>query len=114
MSKKQISDAVEILDHRYRETVPDWDDAVAEEDLKMRVGIAIIQLRKDASLTQKQLAERMAITQAMVSQLENADYEGSALDMLWRACKALHIGLDLICKEPNTQRNSCEVSLTSA
>jgi DNA-binding XRE family transcriptional regulator len=109
--KKRITDAVEILDRRYREQVPNWDDEVLEEELRVRVGIAIVKMRKAAGLTQEQLAERAGITQSMMSQLENADYEGSALDMLWRVCKALRMELDLSCGEPGSRKKTCKVAL---
>ena len=100
MSGKRITDAAEILDLRYRKQVSNWDEEVREEELRVRVGIAIIQMRKDAGLTQQQLAERVGVTQSMVSQLENGDYEGSALDMLWRVCKILRKELAFTCQEP--------------
>lgn len=112
--KKRTTDAVEILDRRYREQVPNWDDEVLEEELRVRVGVAIIKMRKEAGLTQQQLADSMGVTQSMVSQLENADYDGSALDMLWRACKAMHKELDFLCSDPGSRKRSCRVALNPA
>jgi DNA-binding XRE family transcriptional regulator len=112
--KKKTTDAVEILDRRYREQVPNWDDEVLEEELRVRVGLAIIKMRKEAGLTQHQLADSMGVTQSMVSQLENADYDGSALDMLWRVCKALHKELDFSCGNPGSRKRSCRVALIPA
>lgn len=113
MSKKKTTDAVEIMDKRYGGT-PEWDEMVQEENLKLRVGIAVYNLRKEAGLTQKQLADTVGITQAMVSQVENADYEGSALEMLWRICRALHKELDFSCREPGSSKESCQVALSPA
>ena len=112
MPKKKTTDAVEIMDRRYREQVPNWDEEVAEEEMRVRVGLAILTLRQKAGLAQQELAGRMKITQSMLSQLENGDYEGSALDMLWRACKALRIGLDFSCRAPGGRQKSCDVALT--
>ena len=108
--KTRVSDGVEILDRRYRDQVPNWDDEVLEEELRVRVGIAIIKMRKEAGLTQQQLADAMGVTQSMVSQLENADYEGSALDMLWRVCKALGKELDFSYGVPRSHRKSRKVA----
>jgi len=112
--KKRTTDAIEILDRRYREQVPNWDDEVLEEELRVRVGVAIVKMRQDAGLTQQQLADSMGVTQSMVSQLENADYEGSALDMLWRVCKALHKELDFTYGEPGARRRKRKVALIPA
>lgn len=111
MSKNKTSDALEIMDRRYREQIPNWDEEVAEEEMRVRVGLAILQLRQTAHLTQQEFAKTMGITQSMLSQLENGDYEGGSLDMLWRACKALHIGLDFSCRKPGRRRKSCGVAL---
>jgi DNA-binding XRE family transcriptional regulator len=99
MHGTKTTDAVEILHNRYADQIVDLDQEVLDEELKVRVGLAIIKMRKEATITQQQLAEMMGITQSMVSQLENADYDGSALDMLWRACKVLHKRLDFNCEE---------------
>jgi len=45
--------------------------------------------RKSAGLTQKQLAEAVGTTQQVISQLEDADYEGHSLSMLRRIAAAL-------------------------
>lgn len=113
MSNKKITDAVEIMDRRYRDQVANWDEEVAEEEMRVRVGITILRLRQAAGLTQQELAERMKITQSMLSQIENADYEGGALDMLWRVCKALHIELDFSCRERGSRKKTCHIALSS-
>lgn len=110
--RTKTTDAVEILDRRYCDQVPNWDDEVIEEELRARVGIAIVKMRKEAGLTQQQLAESMGVTQAMVSQLENADYDGSALDMLWRVCKALHKELDFSYGDPGSRKKTLRIAPT--
>ena len=57
---------------------------VAEEHLNVRVARMIHSARKEAGLTQKQLAELIGSTQSVISQLEDADYEGHSLSMLQR------------------------------
>jgi transcriptional regulator with XRE-family HTH domain len=111
MLKNKTSDAIEIMDRRYREQIPNWDEEVAEEEMRVRVGLAILQLRQTAHLTQQEFAKTMGITQSMLSQLENGDYEGGSLDMLWRACKALHIGLDFSCRSRGGEEEAVELRL---
>lgn len=113
MSKK-ITEATEVLDRRYKNQITNWDEEVAEEELRVKVGIAILKLRQKHNLTQQQLAERMNITQPMLSKLENADYDGSALDMLWRVCKALEVELDFSCREPGTEKDYCDIHIAPA
>jgi len=114
MSGKKTTDAIEILDRRYREQIQNWDEEVLEEELRVRVGVAIIKMRKEAGITQQQLADRMVITQSMVSQLENGDYEGSALDMLWRVCKVLRKELEFSFREPGSRRKRRGAAVISA
>ena len=45
--------------------------------------------RKAARLTQKQLSELVGTTQQVISQLEDADYQGHSLSMLRRIAAAL-------------------------
>ncbi len=49
----------------------------------------IRELREQAGLTQAQLAERVGTTQSVISRLENDDYEGHSLSMLYRIGRAL-------------------------
>jgi len=49
----------------------------------------IRELREQAELTQAQLAERVGTTQSVISRLENDDYEGHSLSMLYRIGRAL-------------------------
>ena len=49
----------------------------------------IRELREQAELTQAQLAKRVGTTQSVISRLENDDYEGHSLSMLYRIGRAL-------------------------
>lgn len=86
---RSTSDAVEILDRVFigddqarREAV----DKAVEDAL---VGQMIYDIRTQAGLTQKQLAELAGTDQAVISRLEDADYEGHTMSMLRRIAKAL-------------------------
>jgi len=55
-----------------------------------KVSKLIRRLRKEAGLTQSELAERVGTTQSVISRLENDDYEGHSLSMLYRISAALN------------------------
>lgn len=86
---KRITDAVEIIDRQYGSSA-DWDKLVAEETLKADVGQLVHDLRMEAGLSQTRLADLIGTSQSVISRVENADYEGSALEILARVCFALH------------------------
>lgn len=88
-TNKRISDAADIIDRNYCGS-PDWDKLVAEETLKASVGQLVYDLRKEAGLSQSKLADLIGTSQSVISRVENADYEGSALEVLARVCFALH------------------------
>jgi transcriptional regulator with XRE-family HTH domain len=92
--QKTTRDAVEILDRKYGGD-PEWGKMVAEEELNIRVSQLAYDLRTQAGITQGELAKRVGVTQPMISAVENADYKGSALEMLWRICRELGVHLEL-------------------
>jgi DNA-binding XRE family transcriptional regulator len=55
----------------------------------------IYDARTAAGLTQKQLADMIGTKQPVISQLENADYEGQSLAMLERIAEALNLEVQL-------------------
>lgn len=79
-----VTDALEILRHRYVDAKPGRFIVLEEERANAEVARLIYDLRKDAGLTQKELAELIDTTQSVVSRLEDADYEGHSLAMLRR------------------------------
>ncbi len=87
--KKGTTDALEIFDKLYVKDDPDRKAAIERERVKGDVAQMIYDLRTDAGLTQKQLAELIETTQSVISRLEDADYEGHSLSMLRRIAKAL-------------------------
>jgi len=73
-------------------------ETLAVEILKRTTGIdpdtdtEMLQISEDrtnAGLTQTQLAEKVRTTQSVISQLEDADYDGHSLSMLRRVAAAL-------------------------
>ena len=87
-----ISDAVKILKARYFNTpkrLKDLEKARQEADIAAR----IYELRQQANLSQRQLAELIGTTQSVISRLEDADYTGHSLEILRRIATALHCKL---------------------
>jgi transcriptional regulator with XRE-family HTH domain len=89
--KKQdkTNDAVDILHRRYI-----GDDQARRESLQIErinadVAQKIYDLRKEAGLTQKELAKLVGTTQSVICRLEDADYGGHSLTMLSRIAYAL-------------------------
>ncbi len=89
MSKKRITDAVEILHHRYVKGNPETETLLEEERTHAQVATQIYQLRKDAGLSQRELAKMVDTSASVICRLENADYEGHSLAMLRRIATAL-------------------------
>lgn len=61
------------------------------EEARINVAVAhlIYEARQEAGLSQAELAARIGSKQAVISRLEDADYEGHSLTMLQRIATAL-------------------------
>ena len=68
---------------------------VAKERLNGAIAAAIYSARKDAGLTQKQLADKVGTKQSVIARLEDADYDGHSLTMIWRIADALELRVQL-------------------
>jgi len=83
---------------------PEWTKHLAdkEESLKIRtqliVWMNIYHWRKYKGLSQEELAKGASITQSIVSELEDGDYNPT-VDVLNRIANALNIKIDLLTKE---------------
>lgn len=64
---------------RFREAGQAWD-----------VALQIAALRRQAGLSQKQLAKRVKTSQQQICRLESPGYEGHSLSMLRRVAQQLH------------------------
>ena len=87
MSK--TNDAVEIMNRRYIKNDPALQDLLREASLNAKVAQLIYTARKQAGLTQQQLADLIETKQSVIARLEDADYEGHSLSMLQRIGEAL-------------------------
>ena len=57
--------------------------------------LLVREMREAASLSQKELAERVGTTQSVIARLEDAEYTGQSLKTLVRIAAACGIGLKL-------------------
>ena len=92
--KKKTTDAVEILESVFINTAQrrkSYEKTLKDAEIASR----IYELRKQAGLTQKQLAELIGTKQPVISRLEEADYSGHSLEMLNRIATALHCRLEV-------------------
>ena len=94
--KKETSNAVEILHRRYIKGDPERKAALEAERVNAEVACMIYELRCDAGVSQKELADLIGTTQSVISRLEDADYEGHSLSMLNRIAEALNQKLTVV------------------
>ena len=85
----KTNDAVEIIKRRYLKNDPARQDLMREISLNAKVAQLIYTARKEAGLTQQQLADLIQTKQSVIARLEDADYEGHSLSMLQRIGEAL-------------------------
>ena len=97
MTRKPTSDGRSILDRMI------GDDAELRElyeQAKVNLDIAqlIYDARTEADLSQKELGAMLNTTESVISELEDADYEGNSFSMLIRVAQALNreVKIDLV------------------
>jgi ribosome-binding protein aMBF1 (putative translation factor) len=66
-----------------------------DSSVNAQVSMIIYDVRKQAGLTQRQLADLVGTTQSVIARLEDADYDGHSLSMLARIASALNQRLDI-------------------
>jgi DNA-binding XRE family transcriptional regulator len=92
---KPTSDALEILHRRFYAGRPDRLAQLAAARANDEVARQILALRKQARLTQTDLAQLVGTTPSVISRLESADYEGHSLSMLRRIATALNRRIEI-------------------
>jgi DNA-binding XRE family transcriptional regulator len=68
---------------------PEYQKVYAEEAAKSALWLQLVQARLAAGLTQKQMAERIGVSQAQVARIEKEDYDAYTLTTLRRYVAAL-------------------------
>lgn len=77
------------------------------------VALQIAALRKQAGLSQKDLAKLLKISQQQISRLESPGYEGHSLSTLRRVAKVLHARVRVVF-EPQKKAAGTRVAETAA
>ena len=90
----KTADAVTILNEAFRHE-RGRRDRIEQIKQDMAVGQQIYEARKAAGLTQAQLAQRIGTTQSVISDLEDAEYDGHSLAMLRRIAAALDLSVQV-------------------
>lgn len=86
-------------------TDPKFRRGFEEEAQKLAIGEQLSQLRREAGLTQAQVAQRAKTTASAISRYENADYDRYELRTLQRIVRACGGRLDIsFTSGPNTHR----------
>jgi transcriptional regulator with XRE-family HTH domain len=88
-NNEKTTNALDILHRRYIGDNGERQASLEAERLHAKVARIIYDLRKQAGLTQRELAKLIGTTQSVISRLEDADYEGHSLSMLSRIATAL-------------------------
>jgi ribosome-binding protein aMBF1 (putative translation factor) len=93
--QKTTKDAVEILHSRYIKGKPKRLESLRNEREALDIAAQIYGIRKQAGLSQAQLAKLVGTTQSVISRLEDADYSGHSLQMLNRIAGTLHYKVEV-------------------
>jgi transcriptional regulator with XRE-family HTH domain len=88
-NNEKTTNAIDILHRRYIGDNAERQESLEAERVHAQVARTIFDLRKQAGLTQQELAKLIGTTQSVISRLEDADYEGHSLSMLSRIATAL-------------------------
>lgn len=89
-SPRRTSNAVKVLHRRYIGDDAQRKAALEQERINAEVARTISELREQAGMSQRELAEKIGTTQSVISRLEDSDYDGHSLSMLSRIAKALN------------------------
>ena len=107
---RKTSNAVRILHRRYVGEDAQRKASLEEERVNAEVARTIYELREQAGLSQKELAERVDTTQSVISRLEDADYEGHSLSMLNRIAKALNQQVQVVMRPKEREEETVRLA----
>jgi transcriptional regulator with XRE-family HTH domain len=104
--RKSTTNAVEILCQRYIQGNPKREQSVKNEYFNAEIAEMIYELRKEAGLSQNELAALIGTTQSVISRLEDSDYDGHSLPMLERIAKALNKRVKVTIEAPQVREDT--------
>jgi predicted XRE-type DNA-binding protein len=90
--KRDYSAEGEASYQAWRDTLradPEYQKIYEEEAAKSELWLQLVEARQAAGLTQKQVAERMGVSQAQVARIEKRGYDAYTLRSLRRYIEAL-------------------------
>jgi transcriptional regulator with XRE-family HTH domain len=96
---RSLPDAWEMIYRLGGEECCEKDDLY---DIYYKISTAIFEYRMKYNLSQKRLAEKLGVTQAMVSKLESGDYNYT-IEQLWKVTKKLGFRLNIEFEEINQE-----------
>jgi transcriptional regulator with XRE-family HTH domain len=91
--KEQLTDPEFV--HRFERAGEAWD-----------VALQLAALRRQAGLSQKELAKRVKTSQQQICRLESPDYEGHSLSMLRRVARELRARVRVVIESEGTTATS--------
>ncbi len=99
---KKTTDAVSILRQRYIKDSEQRRHSLEEERENLGIAEQVYNLRTQANLSQKELADLVGTTQSAISRLEDADYDGHSLTMLRKIAAVLnqHVEVRFVPNDP--------------
>jgi len=96
MDKQEYSsDALKWMYDEFIGNDPERIASYQQERIRAEIARQVYDLREQAGLTQKQLADLAGTTEAVIDDLEEADYDGDSLSMLVRIATALRKKIDV-------------------
>ncbi len=90
----KTNNALKIIDQMIG-TDSELRELVEQAAINAQVAQLIYDARMNANLTQAELAKLLGISQSIIADLENADYEGHSLRMLQRIASVLNKRLQI-------------------
>ncbi len=84
----------QIVHERMRQS-PRYRRAYLRSLQQIDLAMLVREMRELATLSQKELAERIGTTQSVIARLEDAEYTGQSLRMLERIAAACRVNLKL-------------------
>jgi len=96
---RQLPDAWETY---YRLSGEEGRKSEGLYDIYYKITTAIFKYRTTYKLSQKKLAEKLGVTQAMVSKLESGDYNYT-VEQLWKISQKLGLSFDVVFEEASTE-----------
>lgn len=89
--REMTDDALKILHRRYYKDNPERLAELEEAFINDDVARKLHELRTEAGISMRELADMVGTTASVICRLEDAEYEGHSLSMLNRIASALNM-----------------------